>query len=281
MAAWAGLGYYARARNLHKAAKQIVAAHAGRFPRDIENAVRLPGIGRSTAGAILALAFGQRHAILDGNVKRVLARRHTIDAPPNRRETETKLWQLAERHTPRTRVADYTQAIMDLGATVCTRANPDCVQCPVRTGCRAYKLGVLQKFPLTTARKALPLKKVNMLLVRDARGRVLLVKRPPVGIWGGLWGLPECTETNVRSWCRDELGLDIQPLKPWPMFRHSFSHFRLDITPIPARLVGNCDGVMEHADTVWYNVDRPDARGLAAPVQKLLQQLGGVRWPAW
>jgi A/G-specific adenine glycosylase len=270
---WSGLGYYARARNLNRAARQIVAAHGGRFPRDIENVVRLPGIGRSTAGAILALAFGQRHAILDGNVKRVLARRHAIDAPPNRRETETKLWQLAERHTPRTRVADYTQAIMDLGATVCTRANPDCARCPVRAGCRAHKLGTPQKFPLAAARKTLPLKKVNMLLVRDARGRVLLVKRPPVGIWGGLWGFPECTEADVRSWCRDELGLDIRPLKPWPMFRHSFSHFRLDITPIPVRTTGASLSVMESDATVWYNVERPDARGLAAPVRKLLQQL--------
>ncbi len=270
---WSGLGYYARARNLHRAAKQIVAAHGGRFPHDIENAVRLPGIGRSTAGAILAIAFDQRHAILDGNVKRVLARQHAIAAPPNRRATETKLWQLAERHTPRTRVADYTQAIMDLGATVCTRANPDCARCPVRTGCRAYKLGAPQKFPLAAARKVLPLKKVNMLLVRDARGRVLLVRRPPVGIWGGLWGLPECTETNVRSWCRDELGLAIRPLKPWPMFRHSFSHFHLDITPIPVRTTGASLSVMESDATVWYNVERPDARGLAAPVRKLLQQL--------
>ncbi len=274
---WSGLGYYARARNLHQAAKQIVAEHGGKFPRDVESVVRLPGVGRSTAGAILALAFGQRHAILDGNVKRVLARYHAVVAPPNRRETEDKLWQLAERHTPRARVADYTQAIMDLGATLCTRANPDCGHCPVRKNCRAYKLGTPQDFPAAAKRKALPVKKTNMLLVRDGRGRVLLVKRPPAGLWGGLWGLPECTDENIRACCRDHFGLDIHVQKPWPAFRHSFSHFHLDITPIPARLVGNCNGVMEHADTVWYNVDRPDARGLAAPVTQLLERFRNTK----
>ena len=270
---WSGLGYYARARNLHKAARQIVADHGGKFPRDIESVVRLPGIGRSTAGAILALAFDQRHAVLDGNVKRVLARYHAIRAPLNRRDVADRLWQLAERHTPRARVADYTQAIMDLGATVCTRAHPDCAHCPVRAGCKARKLGTPQNFPVPAKRRAMPVKQVKMLLIRDARDRVLLVKRPPAGLWGGLWGLPECTQKNVRAWCHDHLGLDIRPQKAWPAFRHSFSHFHLDITPIPARHTGNCERAMENGDSVWYNVARPDARGLAAPVRKLLQQL--------
>ena len=311
---WSGLGYYARARNLHKAARQIVTDHDGKFPRDIESAVHLPGIGRSTAGAILALAFNQRHAILDGNVKRVLARYHAMDTPLNTQTAGAKLWELAQRHTPRIRIADYTQAIMDLGATVCTRANPDCVRCPVRVGCKARTLGTPQNFPVIAKRKTLPVKKVNMLLIRDTRNRVLLVKRPPAGLWGGLWGLPECTQKNVRAWCQTHIGLDIRPQKMWPMFRHSFSHFHLDITPIPARTTGNCERVMgepeksrthsrvragerptkdgragvskkhraaprtasiaiENNETVWYNVTRPDARGLAAPVRKLLQQL--------
>lgn len=271
---WSGLGYYARARNLHKTARQIVAAHGGKFPRDIESVVHLPGIGRSTAGAILALAFNQRHAILDGNVKRVLARYHAMGAPLNTQVAAGKLWELAQRHTPYTRIADYTQAIMDLGATVCTRANPDCAQCPVRVGCKARKLGTPQNFPVIAKRKTLPVKKVNMLLIRDTRNRVLLVKRPPVGLWGGLWGLPECTQKNVRAWCQTRLGLDIRTQKIWPAFRHSFSHFHLDITPIPARATGHDERVMENSDSVWYNVARPDARGLAAPVQKLLQRLG-------
>jgi A/G-specific adenine glycosylase len=323
---WSGLGYYARARNLHQAARRIVADHDGKFPRDIESTMHLPGIGRSTAGAILALAFNQRHAILDGNVKRVLARYHAIGVPLNQQETEDRLWRLAERHTPHTRVANYTQAIMDLGATVCTRVNPDCVRCPVRIGCRARKLGTPQDFPAIATRKRLPIKKIKMLLIRDTHNRVLLVKRPPVGLWGGLWGLPECTQKNVRAWCQTHIGFDIRPRQAWPAFRHSFSHFHLDITPIPARARGHCERVMggpeksrthvsndrtseagllyrvragtrpardgragvskkhrvapgtaditiENNETVWYNVTRPDARGLAAPVQKLLQRL--------
>ena len=240
---WSGLGYYARARNLHKAAKRIIAEHGGTFPRELESVVRLPGIGRSTAGAILALAFDQRHAILDGNVKRVLARHHAIDAPPNRRETETKLWQLAERHTPSRRVADYTQAIMDLGATVCTRAHPDCAHCPVRAGCKARKLGTPQNFPVPAKRRAMPVKQVNMLLIRDARDRVLLVKRPPAGLWGGLWGLPECTQkicargatiTSVSTSARKKPGrrfatasaIFISTSHPYPRGRRGIANVR-------------------------------------------------------
>lgn len=324
---WSGLGYYARARHLHAAAKCIGAEHGGRFPRDFGSVAALLGVGRSTAGAILALAFDQRHPILDGNVKRVLARYHAVAEPLNRREVEEKLWRLAERHTPRAQIADYTQAIMDLGATLCTRANPDCMHCPLRAGCRAYRLGVPENFPVAAKRSARPVKKTKMLLVQDRRGRVLLTKRPPVGLWGGLWGLPECAGGDVRAWCRARLGLDVRPQRPWPTFRHSFSHFRLDITPIPARVAGGSaaramgepeksrtrvsndrtseagllyrvragehptkDGragvskkhraaprtagiTTENNETVWYNVERPDARGLAAPVRKLLQRL--------
>lgn len=272
---WSGLGYYARARHLHKAARQIATEHGGRFPRDFAAIARLPGVGRSTAGAILALAFGERHPILDGNVRRVLARYHAIGAPRNRRASEKKLWVLAQRHTPRTRVADYTQAIMDLGATVCLRTKPDCAHCPVRSGCRAHGLGAVQRYPVRTVRKSLPVHKVSMLLVRDDHGRVLLVKRPPAGLWGGLWGLPECTHTNVRRWCRGNLDLDIRLQRSWAPFRHSFSHLHLDITPVPARVTGTGSCLMENAATVWYNLERPDARGLAAPVQRLLQQLRG------
>ncbi len=275
---WSGLGYYARARHLHAAAKRIVTQHNGKFPRDLDALRALPGIGRSTAGAILALAFDRRHPILDGNVKRVLARFHAIDEPLNRRDVEERLWRLAERHTPRVRVADYTQAIMDLGATLCTRAHPDCARCPVRAGCRAHRLGAPQDYPARGARKTPPVKKTKMLLVQDARGRVLLVRRPPVGLWGGLWGLPECADGDVRRWCRTQLGIDVRPQKAWPAFRHSFSHFHLDITPIPARVAGtNAEHVMEDGGTVWYNVERPDARGLAAPVTQLLQRLRGTR----
>lgn len=271
---WTGLGYYARARNLKRAAEQIEREHGGRFPREIEAVAELPGIGRSTAGAILAFSFGQRHPILDGNVKRVLARLHAIDMPVNARDTEKQLWQLADQYTPQTRVADYTQAIMDLGATVCRPRKPDCARCPLAAGCVAHASGEPERYPVRGARKALPTRATAMLMIRDARGHVLLVRRPPAGIWGGLWGFPECADAgDARQYARVELGLDIRAEENWPVVRHGFSHFHLRITPVPARVAGPSDRLMENARTVWYNPKRPDRRGLAAPVKQLLQQL--------
>jgi A/G-specific adenine glycosylase len=270
---WTGLGYYARARNMHQAAQRIVKEHAGMFPRRFDATVELPGIGRSTAGAILSLAFEQRHPILDGNVKRVLTRYHAVGTPVNQRETEDRLWQLAEKHTPHKRVADYTQAIMDLGATVCTRAKPQCTCCPLRKTCCAFQLGSPQDFPVRAAKLKTPVKSTRMLMIRNARGHVLLQRRPPAGLWGGLWGFPECSNGNARQWCRKTLGIDIQTKSSWPTLRHSFSHFHLDITPIPAQLVGGTDQAMENAETVWYNVRRPDRRGFSAPVKHLLDRL--------
>jgi len=269
---WTGLGYYARARHLHQAAKQIVNRHGGRFPRSLDEVAALPGIGQSTAGAILAFAFGQRHPILDGNVKRVLARYHAVDRPLNNSASLSRLWQLAEQHTPRARVSDYTQAIMDLGATVCRR-RPDCPSCPLMRNCRACLSGSPQDYPVAAARRATPTRRVNMLILRDARGRVLLMRRPPIGIWGGLWSLPESTRTDMRRWAGEELGFKINSLTPWPVLRHHFSHFRLDITPIPARLSGSSSVAMENDKTVWYNPARPAALGLAAPVKHLLEKL--------
>ena len=273
---WTGLGYYARARNLHKAAQAIVREHNGKFPRDLETVQGLPGIGRSTAGAILALAFNQRHAILDGNVKRVLARYHAIDAPLTGRDMETRLWELAERHTPTARVADYTQAIMDLGATLCRRGQPECPRCPLARHCAAHRLGIAPQLPRPPVRAALPVKRIYMVLVRDRKGRVLLQRRPPAGIWGGLWGLPECRTKPNDGWLHDEYGLDVQLGQPWPRLRHSFSHFHLDITPVPARVTGSARRAMETGETVWYNTALPDERGLAAPVKRLLAQLENV-----
>jgi len=271
---WTGLGYYARARNLKKAAELIVRDHSGRFPRDIDTANSLPGIGRSTAGAILAFAFDQRHPILDGNVKRVLARLHAIDTPVNHRDTEYQLWALAERYTPATRVADYTQAIMDLGATICRPRNPDCQRCPLARNCRACAAGDPVRYPVRGTRRAAPVKRTAMLMIRDTRGRVLLTQRPTAGIWGGLWSFPECADNaRPRRHCREILGLDVQVGTPWPELEHAFSHFRLRIVPIPARVAGTARGVMENPATVWYNPAKPDARGLSAPVKQLLQRL--------
>lgn len=282
---WTGLGYYARARNLKKAAEMLVRDHSGRFPRNLEQVAALPGIGRSTAGAILAFAHDQPHPILDGNVKRVLTRLHAINTPVLQRDTEKTLWALAERYTPKARVADYNQAIMDLGATLCRTRKPDCLACPLQKDCAARAQGQPEKFPVRVARKALPVREIAMLMIRDARGRVLLTQRPPAGVWGGLWGFPECAlDVSATAHCRATLGLQIKTEMPWPVRRHSFSHFQLHITPIPARHSGtshakNADlpdmrhAAMECVPAVWYNTDKPDARGLAAPVKHLLSQL--------
>jgi A/G-specific adenine glycosylase len=204
----------------------------------------------------------------------VLTRLHAIETPVLQRDAEQALWTLAEHYTPKARVADFTQAIMDLGATLCRTRKPDCPACPLQQDCVAQAQGQPERFPVRSARKTLAVRKVAMLMIRDARGHVLLTQRPPVGVWGGLWGFPECApEAAPDDYCRDAFGLRIKTETPWPVRRHGFSHFQLHITPIPARLTGTSRTVMECAPAVWYNLNKPDARGLAAPVKRLLQQL--------
>lgn len=268
---WTGLGYYARARNLHKAAQQMRDIHAGIFPQDFETVLALPGIGRSTAGAILAQAYEQRHPILDGNVKRVLTRYHAITGWPGHKAVERKLWEFAEQATPVNRVADYTQAIMDLGATVCAR-KPDCPVCPLSGGCQAFLAGNPTAYPPPKPRKALPVRQATLLLLHNDKGQLLLEQRPPVGIWGGLWSLPECpAEVSPHDFCREGLGLSIDTTEPGPSLRHTFSHFHLDITTFKARANPvNC-GVMDARPQVWYNTREPEKFGLPAPVKALLE----------
>ena len=195
---WSGLGYYSRARNLHKAAGIIADEHGGQFPDEFEQLMALPGIGRSTAGAILAQALDQRHAILDGNVKRVLCRYHAVDGWPGTTTVQKQLWQFAEQHTPDKRIADYTQAMMDLGATLCTRASPQCAQCPLQSDCEANVTDQVKQYPLPRPRKKLPVKAARLLILTDAAsGSILLEKRPPTGIWGGLWSLPEAAVSSA------------------------------------------------------------------------------------
>jgi len=268
---WSGLGYYARARNLHQAAKAIMAAHAGRFPEDHAALCALPGIGRSTAGAILAQAFGQRHPILDGNVKRVLARLHAVPGWPGEPAVERQLWTLAERYTPATRVGDYTQAIMDLGATVCRRARPACSICPVSGACAAHALGRETEFPTPRPRRARPLRRARMLLLRDATGAVLLERRPPHGIWGGLWCPPELGGESADEWATRVLGTYIEPAPPLAPVRHGFTHFELEIEPVPARIAAPPSGAMEPGRWVWYNARSPAKLGLAAIVSRLIE----------
>ena len=275
---WTGLGYYARARNLHRAAQQVRDLHGGEFPLAFDAVAALPGIGRSTAGAILALSTGARHAILDGNVRRVLARCFGVDGSPAERAVEQRLWALSEHCTPDTEVATYTQAIMDLGATLCTRRRPACVLCPLAAHCSARRSGRQHEIPapkprLAAAARARKARRSWMVVAIDRDGAVFLERRPERGIWGGLWCLPEfATERAARGYAAAELhGAEFvtQALAPVP---HAFTHFDLVITPLLAR----CPvAMMAHeADrTLWYDRRAPARVGLPAPVQQILASL--------
>jgi A/G-specific adenine glycosylase len=274
---WSGLGYYARARNLHRTACIVRDEYGGAFPADLDAMQALPGIGRSTAGAILALAHGQRHPILDGNVKRVLARYRAIEGWPGRPAVEKRLWQLAEACTPDARVGAYTQAIMDLGATLCTRSAPGCERCPLAADCDARKLGRPTAYPQAKPRQEKPERHSTLLLLSNEAGEVLLERRPPTGIWGGLWSLPEvppdhAEEERIKDWCRDRLRCRVDRFTTLPELRHGFSHFNLRIRPLHARVLAQDAAIMEGADYVWYN-GRSRAHGLAAPIRRLLAGL--------
>ena len=274
---WSGLGYYARARNLHAAAQQIVTRYDGIFPVTYEAVMGLPGIGRSTAGAILSLACGQRYPILDGNVKRVLTRYYSIDGWPGQADVLKTLWALAEDCTPATRVAAYTQAIMDLGATVCTRGRPACAQCPLATGCRVRQSGLQSAYPAPRPKKSLPVRTVTMLLLCNDRNEILLEKRPPAGIWGGLWSLPElAVSPDAEAAWQQATGIRFRRIETWPVVSHAFTHFQLEIKPLLAGVETESDLVMEGAGRVWYNSNQTIERGLAAPVKNLLQKFS--RW---
>lgn len=271
--AWSGLGYYSRARNLHRAAQRVREDFAGVVPSRFEELVTLPGIGRSTAGAILALATGQRYPILDGNVKRVLSRVYRIADAASAPATLRRLWQLADANTPAERTAHYTQAIMDLGATVCTRRKPACTSCPLAGACEAHAAGIAEELPAPKARRVRPLRATVALLVRDGEGRVLLEKRPDRGIWGGLWGLPEVTAADeVRGWCLARFGRAPERERALPVLRHGFTHFDLDITPVEVR-IAPLTSLMEEGRWLWYNVREPARVGLAAPVARLIHAL--------
>ena len=270
LALWSGLGYYARARNLHKAARHCVAAHEGELPRDFEALAALPGIGRSTAGAILAQAHGDRFAILDGNVKRTLARYHGIAGWPGSGPVEKQLWALAEAHLPQERLADYTQAIMDFGATLCTRANPACVLCPLQDDCVARREGRVEQLPEAKPGKPLPERRTIMLLLRDKQGRVLLARRPPVGVWQGLWSLPEVADADeARRYLARHARADFDAGEPLPVFEHVFSHYRLHIETLAWRDAAPA-AVGDNADLRWQPFERLGELGLPAPVKKLL-----------
>ena len=272
---WSGLGYYARARHLHRAARQIRDSFDGAFPTRFDDVAALPGIGRSTAGAILALSRGERHAILDGNVRRVLARYFGVDGDPTRRRTQETLWEHAERCTPREDVATYTQAIMDLGATLCTRHQPRCGVCPLAHDCHARLHGRQHELPAPRPVRRRDRRQSFMLLAVSASGDVLLERRAPSGIWGGLWCPPQFQSRDAAERFADRVsGTPSRQLTPLAPLSHTFTHFDLTLMPLHLRC-GSASGVEpELPDGLhWHTLRDVTAVGLPAPVKRLLQQL--------
>jgi len=271
---WTGLGYYARARNMHRAAQMVVSDFDGEFPSSVETLETLPGIGRSTAGAIVTLGHGGWAPILDGNVKRVLARFHAIEGWPGKADVLAALWAASESHTPRARTGDYTQGIMDLGATLCTKSNPGCLYCPMSDDCQARIENRPADFPGKKPKKAIPVRSTVFLQCVDREGRVLLERRPPTGIWGGLWSFPEIeAKAEVAEWL-SENGLtatgDATEKSP---HSHTFSHFKLDITPVVCPIAAASSTISDRDDRRWFTIDEALALGLPAPVLKMLNTL--------
>jgi A/G-specific adenine glycosylase len=258
---WSGLGYYTRARNLHAAARAVMALHRGRFPRSREVLETLPGLGRSTAAAIAVFAFGRREAILDGNVKRVLARHFAVRGSPGEQRVAKRLWALAESELPAKNIEAYTQALMDLGAGVCTRKRPDCASCPLNASCLGYARGKPEAFPQPRPRRKRPVRETSMLLLLR-KGEVLLEKRPATGVWGGLWCFPEV-----------EPGSEKVAGKALPALRHEFTHFTLNITPIVRHVESAALRVAEPG-RIWLPLEEALGAAVPAPVRKLLAGLG-------
>jgi len=271
LALWSGLGYYARARNLHKAAQICITEHEGELPRDFDALINLPGIGRSTAGAILAQAFDAPFSILDGNVKRVLARHHGIDGWPGQPKTEQHLWTIADGLLPRKRLADYTQAQMDLGALLCTRHDPGCLLCPVNDDCVALAQGRVTELPTPKPAKRLPERQKIAWLLLDAQKRVLLQRRPPVGIWAGLWSLPEADDdTQANIWLSQHIQSRAKT-EPLPPILHTFSHYRLTLLPRQKHPAALAPMVGDNHDLRWVARHALPDYGIPAPVRSLLE----------
>ncbi|RLU03999.1 MAG: adenine DNA glycosylase [Ketobacter sp.] len=269
---WAGLGYYARARNLHKCAQVVCNQHKGEFPADVDALAQLPGIGLSTAGAIASISMGIAAPILDGNVKRVLTRLHAVAGWPGDKKVADKLWEIAERYTGPEQTREYTQAMMDLGATLCTRSKPACTVCPLVDNCQAAAQGNPTAYPYSKPKKEKPVRTTWMLMLQHGR-ELMLYRRPEQGIWGGLWSFPEYQDERSL-----QQGLDMRTPQPRQVnslapFRHTFSHYHLDIHPVHVLLDRKPQAIMEGHELVWYNEDQIETLGLAAPVKKLVLAL--------
>ncbi len=268
---WAGLGYYARARNLHKTA-HIISQNSGIFPDQLDLLVALPGIGRSTAGAILSIAFNKSHPILDGNVRRVLARHYAISGWPGQTKISNKLWEISTLNTPIKRSADYTQAMMDLGATLCTRTKPQCNKCPINQSCLARIENKTHQLPTPKPAKSIPVKQIVFLVLQNQQGQYLLEKRPESGIWGGLWSFMEFDSiANIVAWGLDK-NTPLHSIKQLKQQRHTFSHYHLDYLPVLAKTGRSFNSIMEANCLVWHKKDQINALGLPAPIKKLFQE---------
>ncbi|MDZ4142865.1 MAG: A/G-specific adenine glycosylase [Methylotenera sp.] len=269
---WSGLGYYSRARNLHHAAQAIVDEHGGQFPQDFDTIQTLSGIGRSTAAAIASFAFNQVRTILDGNVKRVLARHFLVEGWTGTPKIERELWALAENLLPAQDMVAYTQGLMDLGATLCTRSNPKCSICPLNNTCEAFKQQRVHALPTPKPRKAIPEKFTAMLILMHG-DEVMLEKRPPTGIWGGLWSFPEVEANHdIEGFVHNQLGITVIADKPLPMLSHTFTHFKLHIQPQTLQVVKLNPSTCE-AGKIWLNIDDAIGAAIPTPVRKILLAL--------
>ena len=276
LALWSGLGYYSRGRNLLRAAQIVAEKFRGEFPKAMDDILALPGIGQSTAAAISAFAFGERQAILDGNVKRVFARHFGVAGFPGEKKIETKLWSVANEALPKKNIEAYTQGLMDLGATLCLRARPLCLACPVEESCVAKREGRIQELPTPRPRKAVPEKSSTMLIIAHA-GEVLLEKRPPTGVWAGMWCFPELINgASAREACRERYGLETKSLKPWSVLQHGFTHFKLSITPQPIAVQKKLLRAAEPG-VVWLSVSDALNAAIPKPVRALLIKLDEIK----
>ena len=271
---WAGLGYYARARNLHKAAGIIMVQYSGALPQTLKALQSLPGIGRSTAGAILAQAFGLPAPILDGNAKRVLCRYHAVSDWPGEAATARKLWRLAEYHTPHDQAGEYTQAIMDLGALICTRRQPKCEQCPAHRNCRARQQGRQQVWPVSRARSPRPMREAWYLVLRNQAGWIGLYRRPLSGIWGGLWCFPEFKSCRlVQAWLNEHWPIGKYLLRNLPIIKHEFTHFHLRLHPLLTDIKAPISGGVQGLPLVWYKPGSPRPGGFPVPVDEIIDHI--------
>ncbi len=269
---WSGLGYYSRARNLHNAAQTIMDEFDGEFPEDFEKIQTLSGIGRSTAAAIASFAFQQNQTILDGNVKRVLARHFLIEGWTGSPKIEKALWALAETLVPDQEMIAYTQGLMDLGATICTRSKPKCELCPLNVHCMALAKNQTKALPTPKPRKAIPQKQTTMLLLLNGN-EVMLEKRPPNGIWGGLWSLPEISMQEIPSEvAMQRFGLEVESDEPLPSILHTFTHFKLEILPQPLQVIHRSLQAIR-PNTIWLNIEDAIGAALPTPVRNILLNL--------